>query len=121
MATATMKMKAGVTAVWGTSEITAQANFGIVTAASRKKTSEKEYVQDEQGYTVGMVLFDEKSELLLDIVCKSGMTEPSVGDSITFQSSPAVTGIVMDAELKWDNKSTKKLTVTATKFTDTLV
>jgi len=121
MASATMKMKSGVTAVWGTEEITAQSNYGIVTSASRKKTSEKETVPDGNGYTVGLVFFDQKSEVSLDIICKSSMTEPSVGDTITFQTSPAVSGIVMDADLKWDNKSTKKMTVTATQFTDTLV
>jgi len=119
MGTARIKKKSGVTCDWGTSSLQAQTNWGIVTAGSRKKTSELEEVPDESGYAVGLVYFNEKEELQVDVICKSSMSEPAVGDSITFSSG--VTGFIKDVDLKWDNKSTKKMTVTATKYAETMV
>ena len=112
-----MKLKAGTTAVWGTSGAGTNAN-GIIQSASRKRTSEKEPILDTDGETVGMTWFDPKDELELEILCANSITPPVQGDTLTVDS---LAGLVMDATIKWANKGYKMLTVTATKFVNTLV
>lgn len=118
MANPTKKLKSGVTAVWGTTDagVTAQ---GIVHSVSKKGASEKDYIHDENGYTVGMIIFDQRKEYTVEILCKDSMSEPASGDAMTIGGDSNV--LVMDPEIKWTHKGWKMLSLTATRFTDVLV
>ncbi|MFZ4394156.1 MAG: hypothetical protein ACOYOU_00860 [Kiritimatiellia bacterium] len=107
-----MKLKSGVTAVWGTSAV-AHTAFGIVTKASKKHASEKDKIQDTEGDTVGVIYFDPNDAIALDIICKSTLAEPTEGDSLTCLG---ITGLVDDYELIWEQKATKKMTVNVSKW-----
>ena len=113
---ATLKMKTGVTAVWGTSAA-GDAGYGKVISARKRHTGEMEKLPDEDGETCGIVLFDESDELELVVMCKSTMTEPTRGNSIVISG---VTGIILDFEINWEQKSVKKMSLNATKWTATL-
>jgi hypothetical protein len=113
---ATMKMKAGVTAVWGASEV-GDPGYGKVLSAKRAHAAEKDFVYDEDGETVGEIFFDEKDELEIGVICKSGMTNPTTGNSITIAT---LAGLIQDWDIAWENRSTKKLNIKATKFSSAL-
>lgn len=114
---ATMKLKAGVTAVWGSSEV-GDPGFGKVVSGKRAHASEKDFIFDEDGETVGEIFFDEKDELEISVLCKSAMTNPVTSGSITIAG---LAGLIQDWDLAWENKSTKKLNIKATKFAAALV
>lgn len=109
---ARMKLKSGVTATWGTSEV-AHTAFGIVTKASKKHSAEKDKIGDIDGDTVGVIYFDENDAFTVDIICKASITEPAAGDNITLMG---LTAIVDDHELTWEQKATKKMSVSCSKF-----
>lgn len=111
----TMKMKSGVTAVWGTTDAGAPADYGIVRSVSRKRNAEKEMLPDGDGNTAGFCIYDEKDEFTLEVTCKSGMANPTIGGEITVNSLKAY---IMDFEVKWDAKGYKGLSISATRFVD---
>lgn len=119
MASPTMKKKSGITAVWGTSDASVTAtNQGIVHSVSRKNAAEKDYILDENGYTVGVVFFDQKNEYTVEILCKDSMTNPTVGGVMTIGGDANM--LVMDFDLKWSHKGFKMLSVNLTRYTDVL-
>jgi len=119
MGTPTQKKKSGVTAVWGTSDASVTAtNQGIVQSVGRKDSAEKDFILDENGYTLGVIYFDEKSQYTVGILCKTSMTIPTVGGSMTIGGAALH---VDDVDLKWENKGWKKCDVVVTKYADTLV
>ena len=107
-----MKLKPGVTAVWGTGGLSAQG-FGKLRSAGRSRNAQREQLPDEEGNTVGLVYFDETDELSLEVMCASSMTNPEVGDTIAVDS---VTGYVDSWEIRWDHKGVKMLSIKATRF-----
>lgn len=106
------KLSAGVTIVWGTSGVSSQG-YGKLLSVSIKRASQKEKIPDEEGNTCGVVYFDEEDTLMLEVLCKSSMSEPAIGDTVTADSTQ---GYIDDFEKKWDHKGTKKLSVTASRF-----
>jgi hypothetical protein len=114
---ARMKLKAGVTATWGTGEV-AHTAFGIVTKASKKHGAERDKIADIDGDTVGVIYFDDNDAITLDIICKTGMAEPAAGDSISVMG---IVAIVDDHELTWEQKATKKMSVSCSKWKYALV
>ena len=116
MGSTVMKMKAGVSAVWGTTEAGTQAT-GIVKSAGRKRNSEKETIADDVGDTVGQVHFDFKDELTIEVICKSTMTNPTDAGAITIAG---LAGVIQDWDIKWEQKGLKMLSINATKFHNVL-
>lgn len=107
-----MILKGTATAVWGTSAV-GNTSFGIVTKASHKKASEQDKIQDVNGDTVGVIFFDQTDVLSMDVICSASATPPAVGAAITIAG---ISAIVLDCDISWENKSTKKLTINATKW-----
>jgi hypothetical protein len=113
---ATTKLKTGVTAVWGASEV-GDPGYGEVQGARRRKTGSQDQFQDATGDTVGVIFFDDTDELEVSVICKSSMVLPARGAAITIAT---VAGLVFDWNVVWDNKTTKKITINAKAFTNAL-
>jgi hypothetical protein len=109
---AVTKILNGVTVEWGSAGAGTSA-LGIVRSASVKKASEKEQVPNNLGETVGLVLWDQRSDLSMEVIAVESVTQPAVGDAITIGG---VAGKVLDCELKWENKGLKGLSITAVAY-----
>ena len=102
-----------------------QATWGIETATDdtfataevqsmeRNRSAEQEPLLDKQGETTGVAIYDEKDELTIEVVVTTGTIEPEIGGDLKIDG---VQGIVTGVDVKWENKSWKKLAVTGTKF-----
>lgn len=115
MATPRMKLKSGVTAIWGTGDAGAPATYGIVTDVTRRRGSEMEPLPDGDGNTVGFTIYDEKDEFTVGVIVKSGAADPTIGGELTVDSLKAY---IMNFEKKWEAKGYKKLSLALTRFVD---
>jgi len=108
---ALLKLKSGVTVVWGSTEVATGtvAGYGIVRSASKKRDSQKEIVPDNDGAAAAVVYFDFTDDIDIEISCKSSMTVPTIGANLTVAG---VTGQVQDYTFKWEQKGVKVFSVT---------
>ena len=101
----------GSTVVWGTGGVSAAASgYGVCLSANRALSTEKEEIPDENGNAQGVVYYNEKEELTIEALCKTNVTMPAIGDTI---SVDGVSGYVESAEKKWEHKGTMKISVKA--------
>jgi len=109
------KLKAGVTIVWGTTEAVSAGTQGLgkLISCRVRRSSQKVTEPDEDGSTCAVVYFDETDTIVMEINCKSGMTDPEIGDTI---AGGGRTGYVEDFEKRWEAKGVKRISVTASRF-----
>jgi hypothetical protein len=103
----------GQTAVWGVETAYQSLQSGIVRSVTRKKTGERDYLYDYEGFTIAQVFFDEKEEVELEVVCKSDTAAPTNGDTLAIGT---VNFLVQDSQVMWEQRGWKKLKTTATYF-----
>lgn len=104
-------IKGNSTITWGAGT---GAALGKVQSASKKTGSDKIELLDENGEVFTVVYFNEKKECQFEAIALSAATLPAIGDTITIGG---VSSCLVDSiEEKWDNKTAKMFTVTATKY-----
>jgi len=116
---ATIKAKNGVTCVWGADEVTCATSYGIVQSCRHKKQPKTEEVPGADGDTEAVVFYDERDEVELVVTCASSMANPTIGAWLEVGPSGAtVKGLIMDWELRWQNKAVKSLSITIRKYAE---
>lgn len=105
----------GVT--WGTSGAASGGSIGsgILTRVRQRKDGKTFELMDENAEVITVVLHDEKSELQVDVDTGTGTALPNRGDTLTVFG---VAGKVLSAELVAAQGAVKKLSITATKWTN---
>jgi hypothetical protein len=101
----------GVTVVWGTED----SDIGTLIDSNVEDTAQFEKVENNQGAVVGVVIYDIETAVTLEILADSTGSRPEVGDELTLGS---VKAWVMKSAEKAGNKTTKKWSVTANKWTN---
>ena len=86
---------------------------GKIISMSVKTSTEKEPLLDSNGETAGLSLYDQKSEVQIEVVAEASVALPEIGADLIVDG---VTGIVLDVETKWEQKGWKKFSVQATFF-----
>lgn len=99
------------TALWSTDGET--SSLGTVLSVRNLTTGEMEPLPSESGETEGFLLYDERTELEIEVAMKNGATPPARGAAITILSSA---GKVMTVEKTRQYKQWTKLKITATEF-----
>jgi hypothetical protein len=100
----------GTQALWGVGSI----YTGIVVSARIKRTGEEDYIYDGNGFTITDILFDDRDEGEVNVICQSDTTIPARGAVITVNS--VATFIVHATELMWEQRGWKKLKIAAKNF-----
>jgi len=104
----------GRAAIWGIKDTSGDTHeSSIITRMSRKRDGETDFLFDNDGFTVTEIFFDDKDVVTIEVICETATSIPARGDDITIVSIDA---IVQDAELVWEQKGWKKLSINATKF-----
>jgi len=103
----------GQSAVWGIESEMQTLQSGIVRSVTRKKTGEKDYLYDYEGFTITQIFFDDREEVELEVVCKSDTVAPTNGATLAIGS---VSFLVQDSDLAWEQRGWKKLRTRATYF-----
>lgn len=103
----------GQAAVWGIETAYKSLQSGLVRSVTRKVTGEKDYIYDEEGFTIAQIFFDDREEVELEVICASGTAAPANGDTLTISS---IAFLVQDSDLAWEQRGWKKLKTRATYF-----
>jgi hypothetical protein len=102
----------GITnAVWG---ITSVAYAGFCTNITLKRDGEESKIFDGNGFTIGLILYDDKDETTVSLVMQTTDTPPTRGTVVTVASQ--VGFICQTTEHMWDWKDQAKWKFTATRF-----
>jgi hypothetical protein len=111
-------IKYASTIQWG-STAAGTSGYGKILSASRKLSHKSEEVMDENGELHSLVLYDQREEWDLEVLCPATVTYPALGAEIDLGSTAgggAVTAlIVMSVDIKWTAGGTTKLSITAFK------
>ena len=86
---------------------------GLIVSQEQAKESATAMVKDQEGHTVGEVIWDDKDQCSVDVDCESGAAIPAIGDDVVIAGIDA---IVQSASIKWENEKIKRLSIKATKF-----
>jgi hypothetical protein len=108
----TIKLKAGVTCVWGTSEL-ANTSYGVLKSARRATSTKTMEMPDENGEAAAVTIFDQRDELTLSVYCKSSVAPPAIGAALT---ADGITGTVLSVSKAWEIGGFKMLEIAATKW-----
>ena len=101
----------GQAAVWGIESDLQALQSGLVRSVTRKKTGEKDVIYDYEGFTIAQIFFDDREEVELEVLCTSDTVAPANGDTLTIG---AVSFLVQDSDLAWEQRGWKKLRTRAT-------
>ena len=80
---------------------------------SKATSGEEVPLDNSDGETDGMALFNEKDEYDIEVIYDADFTPPAYGDSFTVNSAA---GLVLNVTVNWENKGWRKATVRATDF-----
>lgn len=105
----------GDTILYGTCEVT--QGYGIVASCSVKKTADVEPFLNCRGNPRLVLLSNIRMELQLEVEFDEDVGVPALGDSIAFPEV-GVVGQVLEAEVKWERKGLKMMTISATHWLD---
>ena len=86
---------------------------GIIVNQTKDLNGDVDFVFDGEGFVIAEVLFNDKKECDINIICETGTAEPERGDDAQIAG---VDCIIQSAQLKWDQKGWKMLGVKATQF-----
>jgi hypothetical protein len=107
---AVQKKGAATTATWGVP--TAVYN-GRVVKVTKATSGEEVPLDNSDGETDGMALFNEKDEYDIEVIYDAAFTPPAYAASFTVNSAA---GVVLNVTVNWENKGWRKATVRATDF-----
>lgn len=104
----------GRVAVWGI-EASAGDTFaaGLITGQGRKVASDQDVLLDLNGFVIAQIFFNQNDECSVNVICEADTEIPEAGDDIQIAG---IDCIVQDADVKWENKGWKGLTINAKKF-----
>ena len=119
MTTPRIRQKSGHTCEWGTGGV-GTVSQGTVVSASVKRPSDKEQGLDENGFVVCQVFVNFRDEVTLKVRCKSSMPNPAEGEDFSFTGGLAITGIIQNWNIDWEQKGFKMLSIDVTKWTEAL-
>lgn len=109
----TYSIKGGAAVKWGAANVT---TLGTCLSHSEKDDAKTEPVPNDQGATVGEVLYDIEKQVQIEILAPSSGTRPVPGTVLTIDG---ITGLlVMSSEKKAEGKGLTKWSVTAKKYTN---
>jgi hypothetical protein len=99
----------GITnAVWGISSV---AYTGFCVSISLKRDGEESKIFDGNGFTLGLILYDDKDECTVDMILQTTDTVPTRGTVVTVASQ--VGFIVKSIERMWNQRDQAKWRFTA--------
>lgn len=111
------KFSSGTTGTWGC-DGSSGVDYGIITDSSEEYAAERDALPNQTGETVGMAIYDKKTNITLSVVIKDAAVFPAVGDNITLNG---VTNCLVESISKEaTQKGWKKATIKATKFVSDL-
>ena len=105
-----IKLKTGVTVVWGIPTAQKQASLGVVQSVRRSPTGKEKTYPGEDGDTAAVIYYDHGLSLTIEIICASTASVPDRGDVLTHDSQ---TFLVENCEENWQAEDVQKITVTA--------
>jgi hypothetical protein len=100
------------TVIWGTGNI--YAGTGIITGAEKGSSADKIEIQDETGYVVTVIYFNQKNECSFEMVVKTSIPTLAIGDAITIAGTANCH--VDDIRVVWSQKDVAKYSIKATKY-----
>lgn len=95
-------------AFWGVPD---SVYSGRVVRCSIASSGEEVMLSTSLGEDDGMVMFNDKDELDIEMIYTTAVTPPSRGDAFTLGG---VTGYVLNVTKNWEYKGWRKITVKAT-------
>lgn len=104
----------GTTAVWGIKTESGDT-FASAKIVSQKvsKSFEQEPLLNSDGETVGLAIYDKKTELEIEVVVETGTPNPALGTDIQIAG---VACIVTGVDESWEQRGWKKLSIKAVKY-----
>ena len=103
-------------AVWGISSV---AYAGFCTAINLKRDGEEAKIFDGNGFTIGLILYDDKDEGTVEMVMQTTDTPPARGTVVTVAST--TTFIVQTIEKMWSWRDVAKWKFTASNFVNLVI
>lgn len=101
----------GQQVVWGTP---ANRQYGILVSYDEEETASTQAVEDENGATTGLVVYDTQKKVTATFNATSDATLPAAGTKIQLGS---VSGVIVDTARKGrSNKGIMSVTVTGTRY-----
>lgn len=98
----------GTSCAWGAGDVSSPVQNGIVVSASVDAQCQTDYLEDENGARIGIVIYDEIWSGTVTVVCKAGATKPENGTSLTVDGMQLyVTG----CRVEWQHKGKKQMVV----------
>ncbi len=106
----TYTIKGGASATWGTGTDLTQ---GTILDSNVEDTGEFEKIPNNQGATIGIVIFDEETRVTCEVLAKSDATKPAIGVKMTIET---VEGTVLASSYKANHRATRKINITLHKW-----
>jgi hypothetical protein len=104
----------GRVAIWGIESVEGDTYAaGLIMSQTVANESEKAFVKDYEGHTVGQIIFDDKNNCEVEVDCESGASLPAIGDDVVIGGFDC---IVQDSTFKWQNDAIKRFSLKATKY-----
>lgn len=107
----TFQILNGADVSWGTEDVTE----GTVLDSSVEDTAQFEKIENKQGAVVGVVIFDTETVVTAEVLAGAAAVKPEMGTEITIDG---VAAFVMKSAYKRGNKTTRKISITANKWTN---
>lgn len=108
-------IKGDNTILWGAGGVYTASGCGFVTSGSKELTGEKIEIKDKDGFTVAVVWFDDKKNLVFEAIISTAAPELERGDAATICG---VAYALIDTVTEiWANNDARKYRVTATNYT----
>ena len=85
----------------------------IITRIRHAIAGGEEFVLDDEGFEIAEIFYGDVDEVEVDVLCEAANVMPARGDAITIAGKDA---LVQTADLVWEQKAVKKLTIKAKKF-----
>lgn len=102
------------TLLWGTNGVYNGTGAGLILSGSKQLTGEKHEVQDNNGATVAVLFFDNKTTCRFEMIVKTAAPALARGDGITICG--VAYALIDDVEEVWAQRDNRKLRVTATNY-----
>lgn len=115
-ATTSLRLKTGVTVVWGIPDARKHADLGVVQSVRVGSTGKEKTYPGEDGDTAAVVYYDLGTTLTLEILAKTAAAVPVRGDVLTHNASEKY--LVESAESNWQAEDVQKITCTCKAWTN---
>lgn len=100
------------TVIWGTGGI--YSGTGIITDAEVGDSSDKMEIQDENGFTVAVIYFNQKNECQFNMIVKTSMPTLEIGDLISIGG--VANCQVENIRRMWKQNDVAKYAITAVRY-----